>query len=116
MASYMVTQGDIENEILRLSSLLEEQTREYGDRLKESSDHESAYRIAYARAFAQHRLGGEKLSEETCKQLATSECSELLTARLASEAVTRFLEEQCRSLRAQLDAVRTLSANVRAQT
>lgn len=116
MMDYMVTQSDIENEILRLSSLLEEQTREYGRVLEEQAQAEAAYRISYATVFTSLRMGPEKLSEETCKQKATEDCREALSRRLAADAKARYLEEQCRSLRAQLDAVRTLSANVRAQT
>ena len=112
----MVNQADIEHEILRLSELLEEQTHEYGKVLQLSKEAEAAYRIGYARSFTSHRLGGEKVSEETCKQLATQENADLLAHRLSAEAQERYLEEQCRSLRERLGAVRTLSANVRSQT
>jgi hypothetical protein len=114
VSTYIVNQGEIENEILRLSDLLEAQTHEYGQALNARAVAEADYRVQYARSFTKYRF--EKLSEETSKQKATDEVGHLLVLRLSAEAKERFLEEQCRSLRAQLDAVRTLSANVRAQT
>lgn len=112
----ILSQMDIENEITRLSALLEEQTHEFGTVLSERARAEGEYRVEYARVFTTLRMGPNKMSEETCKQQATVDVGELLTRRLGAEARERYLEEQCRSLRSQLDAVRTLSANVRAQT
>ena len=107
-------QHDIENEIIRLSAILEDTTDEFAKIAVEAAGAEAHYRVEYAKSFARHRITGE--SEKTSEANATVECGELLKSRRGLEAQQRGLEERCRSLRSSLDAVRTLSANVRAQT
>jgi len=111
-----LTQLDVENEILRLSAQLESATYEFRDYLTAAARAEAAYRLEYARAFTRLRMGPDKLSEKTCDMRATVECGDLLAARLGADALSRSNEEICRSLRSRLDAVRTLSANIRSQT
>lgn len=107
-------QLDIENEIIRLSGILEDTTDEFATACLDAAGKEATYRVEYAKAFARHRITGD--SEKTSEANATVEVGELLGARRSAEALQRGLEEKCRSLRSSLDAVRTLSANVRAQT
>lgn len=118
MSGY-VTQVDIENEIVRLSDELEGATLDFKTQLEESAAATARYRVEYAKSWISHRWPkeGEKANaEKTADQLATRDCGDLLLQRLDAEAQSRYLEERCRNLRAQLDAVRTLSANVRSQT
>jgi hypothetical protein len=112
----VLSQADIEGEITRLSNILENTTEEFGKAIREAKQAEADYRIEYAKAFTTHRLGADKVSEKTAEMMATVNVAANLRLRLSKEAIERYLEEKCRSLRAQLDAVRTLSANVRAQT
>ena len=114
-SSMPVIQTDVENEILRLSSILETTTEEFRDQLVTSAKAQNEYRREYAKAFVQHRLS-DKMSEKTSEQQAILDVEELLAFRLHHEALARGLEEKCRSLREQIGGVRTLSANVRAQT
>lgn len=107
-------QTDIEGEILRLSELIENRSEDYQDAIRNANNSEAAFKLAFARAFVTYRMGEEKLSEKTAEAKATLDSeSELLTMKAAA-AESRFLEEKLRDLRSQLDAVRTLSANVRA--
>lgn len=110
------SQLDIENEIIRLEGILEEVTDEFATACVDAAEAEAKYRVEYAKAFTRYRLGVEKSSEKTAEAQATVEVGELLAGRRSAEALQRGLEEKCRSLRSSLDAVRTLSANVRAQT
>lgn len=107
-------QFDIETEIIRLEGVLEDTTDEFAKIVVRAAAAEATYRVGYAKAFARFRLTGS--SEKTADAEAVSECERELHERKSLEAQQRGLEEKCRSLRASLDAVRTLSANVRAQT
>lgn len=109
------SQLDIENEIIRLEGILEDTTDEFAIVCIEASNAEATYRVAYAKAFVRHRIE-DKSSEKTAEAQSTVDCEDLLVARRGAEGQQRGLEEKCRSLRSSLDAVRTLSANVRAQT
>lgn len=108
-------QFDIESEIIRLEGLLEDTTDGFAKACVEAAGKEATYRVNYAKAFVRYRLI-DKSSEKTAEAQATVECEVLLFERRAAEGTQRGLEEKCRSLRSSLDAVRTLSANVRAQT
>lgn len=112
----VLTQAEIEKYITDISDDLDSATHAYGDALNASAEAEGNYRVEYAKAMTRLKFGERKMSDEAAKQQATIECEELLHERLSKGAVERYLEERCRSLRARLDAVRTLSANVRAQT
>jgi hypothetical protein len=109
------SQLDIENEIIRLEELLEDTTDEFAKMCQEAAAAESTYRVRYAKAFVRYRLGVEKSSEKTAEAQAVAECEQELLLRRSLESQQRGLEEKCRSLRSSLDAVRTLSANVRSQ-
>lgn len=111
----IVTQANIESEILRISGILEEQTGEFQDAIRSARHAEADYRLAFAKAFVRHRVT-DKVAEKTAEHMALIDCEDLLYERKRTEGLERHLEEQLRSLRAQLDAVRTLAANVRAQT
>lgn len=110
------TQADIEREIMRLADILENTTNEFAGQLQDQALKESKYRIAFARAFTTFRMGEKPLAEKSAEQKATIECESELLERKSADAIVRATEEKLRSLRAQLDAVRTLSANVRSQT
>ena len=112
----MVHQSDIEAEILRLSGLLEEATGELATASENAAHGEADYRVAYARAYLTHRPKYDKLTDKIREAEATVECEKELTTYKVAAARQLALQEKCRQLRAQLDAVRTLSANVRGQT
>lgn len=113
--TFIVDPGMVETEIIRLSDKLEKATDDFGEVTELASNLEAEYRVAFAKSFVRFRLQ-EKASEKTAEAQATVECEGELRARKAADGRARHLEETCRSIRAQLDAVRTLSANVRSQT
>ncbi len=116
-----VTQDDVETEILRLSALLEHATGDLADASEAAANAEADYRVAYAHEFYSPTRPDEeedppKLTEKLRESLATIACDELLHRYKVTAARQLSLTEKCRQLRAQLDAVRTISANVRGQT
>lgn len=123
MSERLVHQGDIEAEILRISDLLERATGELASAAEEAAEAEADYRVAYAKEFYSPKRpegefpgDGPKLTEKLRESLATIACDEALHRHKIAAARQLALQEKCRQLRAQLDAVRTLSANVRGQT
>ena len=107
-----LTQGSVEGEILRLSAMLEEATEQLAKAMEEEASAEVDYRIAEARA----RLKSTAKSVEDRKCAALVECEAWYTCYVKAEAKREALAETCRTLRARLDALRTLSANLRGQT
>lgn len=112
-AERYITQSDIENEIVRIGDLLEQATANLATDLETWANAEADYKIAFAHAY---RACPDKTPEHLRRQIATEETKDDLRASLMGEAVKVAMQEKCRQLRAQLDAVRTLSANVRSQT
>ena len=101
-------QTDIEGSIQRLGDLLESATEDLAAASEAAAHAEVDYRQEFAEVYLMND-GPEHLRS----QMATRQCRELLRARYLSAAKRDSLQEKCRMLRAQLDAVRTVSANVR---
>ena len=113
MADYYkpLSQADIEEELMRLSALLEEATDDYAilaeDEAKKAARHKSAWATAYIR-----EEGAVKYRES----MADYKTEDSLYDMKIAEALTKAKREKMLSLRSSMDALRTLAANVRAQT
>lgn len=101
-------QTDIEGSILRLGDLLEAATDALAAASEAAANAEVDYRAQYAEVYLNND-GPEHLRS----QMATRQCRDLMRQRFLTAARRDSLQEKCRQLRAQLDAVRTVSANVR---
>ena len=106
-----LTQGQIETEIMRLADMLETVTDQLAKACEESAAAEVSWKCNEATAM----LSSEQKSAELRKAEALTRCRREFAAHRGAEAVRDGLTEKCRTLRAQLDSLRTLSANVRAQ-
>lgn len=109
--SQPVVQVEVENEILRLCEKLEMQGDELTGRGIMAAEAEANHKAKRAVAFLQ--------AEGTdAKRTATAEAHvhEDYQKRLAATAVYESLKEAIRSTRTQLDALRTIAANIRSQT
>lgn len=106
-----MAQRDVEREIIRLSNVLVQITEEVAYAATEEAKADVAYKLAYARQ--QIRLAKEPGTVALKDALALDACASEFGAMKASEAVYRALQEKGRNLRAQLDALRSLAANVR---
>lgn len=100
---------NVDQEILRLSSLLDERIGEYSSLALGAAEAEADYRIAYAKAYLATE-GTVQFREQT----AVAQCRNELTQRLISAGVRDSCQESMRSIRAQLSALQTLAANERA--
>lgn len=101
-------QVDVEAEILRLSELAEKVTTALAKRAVESAERDAAYRSAHARAVL---ASAGTVAEREAAAVIASE-AQYLDRRLA-EAKLDAAKEAGRNYRAQLDALRSINANLR---
>lgn len=116
----MLTQVQIEAEIERLSALLEQATDEYAANLSKQAEAEVNYKRKQAHGVIAHAnssaLGQTRLTAtERDARLFLQHQEEYATLKILT-ALVESLKEAMRTYRHQLDALRTLAANVRAQT
>ena len=105
----MLTPDQIASELQRLAAHLERRTDELAELLTAAAEAESAYRSARARAL----LVADGRTAEIRNAQADHATEHLLHERLTTAAVADACRESIRSTRAQLDAVRSMSASVR---
>jgi hypothetical protein len=111
-----MAQAEVEAEILRLSRDLSGATEEYAHLAEEAARADVAYDLAKARALLDlpKVQDGEKVTvaEREARALIVVE-RQFTDARL-SEAVFKAAQERGRNIRTQLEALRSINANVRA--
>jgi len=113
---HVLTQGDIENMILALSQEIEDSTYTYSDLSDTAAIAEADFKFAAARAMIDLADKGAKMNaQERQARVDVSAAPQFRDWKIA-EARRQAMKEMLLSLRARLDATRTLSANVRHQT
>lgn len=109
--SQVMSQVDIEKEGRRLALLLEHETEELAGRARTAAQADAEYKKTHAQELL--RAEGPTVGEREAK--ATIASSDVYLERKIAEANQLVSIEKCRNLRAQLDWLRTIAANVRAQ-
>lgn len=104
-----ISPAQVESEILRLSALLEETAEEQAELGMNEGEAEVAYKVKHARAL----LEADAKTVSDREALATLASEAELRNRRIAEALLTANQEKCRTIRAQLDALRTIAANVR---
>lgn len=107
-----LTTVDIEDEIERLGANLEDATEGFAQLSDEAAEAEVAYKLSKARAFLTATGPNQTHRESVALLQAETEYRRYVIA----DAKLRAQSELLRTLRARLDALRTLAANVRSQT
>ena len=107
----ILSQVEIENEGQRLAHRLEEAKTALRDRAMEAARADAEYR----KVHAQQVLLAEAPTVGEREARATIAASDVYLARRIAEAKQLSAQEACRNYRAQLDWLRSLAANVRAQ-
>lgn len=113
----VLTQAEIEDGIMRLSAELEDEVYRYAALSDDAAEAEAAYKGKHARAVV--RLGAESGVKSTAlERQARAELSAVEELRLyrIAEGRRSASKERLLSLRSRIDALRTLSANVRHAT
>lgn len=106
-----LTQAEVESEMMRLSALLEDNTYHLAGLAQDAAQAEADFKRDWAKAFLA-ATGAVRLRESEA-DLATERA--FFNQQLAKGA-EKAKRELLYSLRAQLDVLRSISANVRAQT
>lgn len=106
-----MAQLEVEREIMRLSHQLTQVTEEVAAAATEAATTDVDYKLAYARKMLD--LRGETGTVALKDALALDACASQFEAMKIAEAVYKALQEKGRNLRAQLDALRSINANVR---
>lgn len=110
MRTRPISQIDIEQELLRLTDMLEEETEAFEALCIDLAKKESAYKNGHAKAY----LTGKGPVEEK-KQYAVWTTASLFDDYALAEGLVKAKREKLLSLRTSIDALRTLNANVRVQ-
>lgn len=113
--------AQVERKILEFVDLLEQATHAQRKRWEEHGEADAAYDIAFAQAFLLAKEGalpGQEKgdSDLTAKQRAIVVCADALRHRNTTHAVLESAREAARNYRQQLDALRSICANVRSLT
>lgn len=105
-----ISQVEIEEEIMRLTDLLESETESFEKLAIDSAVKESNYKASWAKEYL-----GAKGSIKEREAWADYKLEDLAMQYKISEALVKSKREKLHSLRTSIDALRTLAANVRAQ-
>lgn len=111
-----LTQGQIEDEILNVSDALEAGTAQFADVADLAATCEADYKLSYARAFVGLSSTQSKMTAPERQARSELHAAAELRAWKIAEARRLSSKESLLSLRARLDALRTVSANIRSQT
>lgn len=109
-------QAEVEQGILNLSNALEDSTEEYATLSDVAAEAEADFKLKMARAIIGMSASGIKATAQEKQARADLQAAEELRAWKIAEARRQAAKEHLLSLRARLDALRSLSANIRAQT
>jgi hypothetical protein len=105
-----ISQVEIENELLRLMSMLEEETEAFESLAEDAAKKDALYKANWAKEYL-----AAKGSIKEREAWADYKLSEESYDFKISEALVRSKREKLTSLRTSIDALRTLNANVRSQ-
>lgn len=106
-----ISQVDVEEEIIRLLNLLESETESFEFLAEDAAEKEAVYKSQWAKAYLTS-TGSIKEREAHADWAMT----EIAMHYKIAEALVKAKREKLSSLKTQVDALRTLSANVRAQS
>lgn len=105
----MLTQAEVEEQIQNLLQRLEEGTRTLASLAVAQARSEVEFKRSFALAYTGIRDGAQELR----KQQATLVSIDLFERHRLDSAVHATQQELLRTLRSELDALRTIAANIR---
>jgi hypothetical protein len=114
---HLLTSADVEQQILDIADALEAETYRYETLAAAAADSEADWKLGYARAIVQQASHGSmKLNAAEKQARAELYAADELRIWKINDARRAASKEALLSLRARLDALRTLSATLRSQT
>lgn len=109
--SEVLTQADCEREIIRLARVMESKTVELASLARNAANAEAIYKREWAK---QYLIATGPIVQRQA-QADVDTYTEFLDRKI-TEGVYDACKEALRSLRTSIDALRTISANIRGQT
>jgi len=106
-----ISQVEVEEEIIRLLNLLEHETEAFEDLAEDAARKEALYKSQWAKSYL--TSSGSIKEREAHADWAMTD---IAMHHKIAEALVKSKREKLSSLKTQVDALRTLSANVRALT
>ena len=106
-----ISQVDVEEEMIRLLNILEQETENFEMLSQEAAQKEAHYKSQWAKAYL--TSSGSIKEREAHADWAMTDIA--MSSKIA-EALVRSKREKLSSLKTQIDALRTIAANVRMQT
>lgn len=105
-----ISQIEIEEEIMRLTSMLEDETEKFETLAQDAAEKEATYKSLWAKEYLSAK--GSIKEREAWSDYRLEK--EIFDWKI-SESLVKAKREKLASLRTSIDALRTLAANVRAQ-
>ena len=112
----LLTQGEVESHILAISETLEAETYRYAELSEAAAIGEADYKFVAARKSVDLSQSSNKMTVGERQSHVDIQCAVEFRAWKLAEAVRQSSKEALLSLRSRLDALRTLSANIRSMT
>lgn len=106
-----ISQVEIEEEIIRFTTMLEVETENFESLAVDAANKDARYKSSWAKEYL-----SAKGSIKEREAWADYKLEDVLMEHKISEALVKAKREQLHSLRTNIDALRTLAANVRVQT
>lgn len=104
----VLSQAEVEQELMRLSAMAEKALQELAKRARAAAEAEVKHKVARAQALL--RAEGTVAEREA---RADVETEQLFLERKMAEALLLSAQEAGRTYRAQLEAIRSVNANLR---
>jgi thiamine biosynthesis lipoprotein ApbE len=112
----LLTQGETEQMILQICDEIEQQTYLYAEQSEVSAIAEADYKIARSRSYVMLSERHPKMTASEREMRADLSSADHIRQWKLHEARRQATRESLLSLRARLDALRSISANIRHQT
>lgn len=117
----LYTQAQCERAIHRITLAMEELVSDLVPAANAKAKAEHAYKRKYAKVHLKAKAApgngpGGRTTDAEAEDVAITDCDDELLARLTTAALWDAIEEKSRLMRAALDALRTVAANIRSQT
>lgn len=119
MTDVLLSPTEVEAQIMRVSAALEEETSNYAEVCEVAARAEADYKLAWSRSLitvANDHRGDRTVTASEREAIADRDASDTFRVWKINDARRAASKEALLSLRARIDALRTLSANLRVQT
>lgn len=116
MVDGILNQVEVESAILKAVEDLETATADLATLAAEAAEAENAFKKAWATALIKATAEDNKATEKTRVAIADLAASDERLRHLLAEKVYESRKQSLMALRTRVDALRTVSANVRAVT